>query len=49
MGRKRIPEEELKKRISIRLKNSTVEEIKKYGTLQKMIESIVEEWLRNKS
>lgn len=41
MGRKPKPLEEVKKRISIRLKKEDIEVIKKYGTLQEVIERLV--------
>lgn len=43
MGRKRKNENQLKQRISIRLKKKTIEKIKKEGTIQEVIEDIVEQ------
>lgn len=48
MGRNPKPENEVKTRISIRLKKETIEEIKKRGTLQKVVEEAVLEYLRKK-
>lgn len=48
MGRNPKPENEVKKRISVRLKQETLEEIKKHGSLQKVIEEAVLEYLRKK-
>lgn len=45
MGRKRIPEGHLKKRISIRLKQSEIDSIKEHGSLQEIIEQLVHDWV----
>lgn len=48
MGRKRLNKNEVKERISIRLKKKTIEKIKKQGTLQEVIECIVEKKFNDK-
>lgn len=49
MGRKRLPAEEVKRRISIRLKKETIDEIKKESSLQEFIEQLVNEKLGQKN
>lgn len=48
MGRKRIENNNLKTRISIRLKNEHIDEIKKEGSLQEIIESLVIKYIESR-
>lgn len=45
MGRKRLPEEQLRKRISIRLEQKDIDKIKQVSTLQNFIEKAIKEKL----
>lgn len=47
MGRLRLEPEKLKKRISIRLEQRLIDEIKKNGTLQQEIEKIVTNYYKS--
>lgn len=42
----RLPEGERKERVSIRLKKKIIEELVKRGTLQEVIERIINEYLK---
>jgi hypothetical protein len=48
MGRHPLPENELKKRVSVRLKQEMIDEIKKHGSLQNVIEKALEVYLSKK-
>lgn len=48
MGRKPLPHNELKKRISVRLRQESINYIKERGSLQDYIENLVENDIKKK-
>lgn len=48
MPRKRLPEEERREKVHLRLKKKHIEELRKHGTLTEVIERAILEYLKNR-
>jgi hypothetical protein len=48
MGRNRLPDDERKERISLRLPKGLIDKIKKMGSIQSIIEKILSDYFRRK-